>query len=81
MTTFKPGDLVACFITNTQVYEELLMWGIVLQVTKELKDVLVLDNIGNTHWYPSHRWQKLSKQKPKKNLDIAGILAYNSSAT
>jgi len=79
MTTFDPGDLVACFITNTQVYEELLMWGIVLQVTDELKDVLVLDNLGNSHWYPSHRWRKLSRQKLKKKLDITGILAYNNT--
>ena len=81
MTTFNPGDLVACFITNAQVYEELLMWGIVLQVTKELKDVLVLDNHGDTYWWPAKRWQKLLRQNSKKTLDIIGVLAYNSSTS
>jgi hypothetical protein len=50
---------VACYISNTTIYEELLMWGIVLEVSDTLKDVLVLDNLGNTNWFPSRRWRSL----------------------
>ena len=63
MTIYKPGDLVACYITNTEVYEELLTWGVVLEVSDTLKDVLVLDNDGLQAWYPARRWRPLQENK------------------
>jgi len=74
MTYYRPGDLVACYISNTEVYEELLMWGIVLEVSDTLKDVLVLDNHGTTAWLPSRRWRPLVEES-EKTLDIIGSLA------
>jgi hypothetical protein len=74
MYTLVKGDLVACYITNTDVIEQLLMWGIVLEVTETLQDVLVLDNLGNTSWYPIHRWTTLSTNT-KPLIEIEGFLA------
>ena len=76
MRKFNPGDFVACYLTNTEVYEELLTWGIVLEVSATLKDILVLDKTGNQQWWPSKRWTKL-RQKPEKQVEIIGTLAYN----
>ena len=72
MTLYKPGDLVACYLTNTQVYEELLSWGIVLEVSDTLKDVLVLDNLGNSNWFPARRWKRL---EPEEKTNVLGVLA------
>ena len=63
MVLYEPGDFVACYLTNTDVYEELLMWGMVIEVSDTLKDVLVLDNEGNTNWWPARRWTSLQDSK------------------
>ena len=67
------GDLVACYLTNTDVIEELLVWGIVLEVEENLEDVLILDNLGNKNWYPSRRWRPLVQ--PRSTMTIKGVLA------
>ena len=72
MALYKPGDLVACYLTNTEVYEQLLSWGVILEVSESLEDVLVLDNTGNANWFPARRWRPL-KEEP--TLDIVGTLA------
>ena len=66
---YKPGDLVACYITNTTVYEELLEWGIILEVSGTLRDILVLNNHGFSNWYPASRWRKLS-HPPENELEL-----------
>jgi hypothetical protein len=66
----KKGDLVACYITNTHEWETLMCWGIVLEVNETLEDVRVLDNEGNTRWWPRRRWRILSKKRNLKYLDI-----------
>ena len=71
---YQPGDFVACYITNTEVYEELLIWGMVIDVSPTLEDVLILDKDGNSHWWPAHRWRPFV-EKTKKTLDIIGTLA------
>ena len=76
MSRFHPGDLVACFLTNTKIVKGLLQWGIVLEVSETMQDVLVLDNGGSINWYPNHRWTDLNIIHPyEKILDIEGILA------
>ena len=74
MSEYKPGDFVACYLTNTEVFEELLSWGMVLEVSVSLKDILVLDNLGNVNWYPSKRWTTLKQQSENKQ-EIIGVLA------
>ena len=74
MSRYNPGDFVACYLTNTEVFEELLAWGIVLQVSETLNDVLVLDNMGNKNWYPSRRWRPLKEQE--QTLERSFVLAY-----
>ena len=71
---YHPGDFVACYLTNTEVYEELLIWGMIIEVSPTLEDVLVLDKEGNSRWWPAHRWRPLA-EKDKQKLDIVGILA------
>ena len=73
MTQYSPGDFVACYLTNTEVFEEILAWGIVLQVSETLNDVLVLDNSGKKSWYPSRRWRPLSENK--QTLERSLLLA------
>jgi len=68
---YHPGDFVACYITNTEVYEELLTWGIVVDVSPTLEDILVLDKDGNKYWWPARRWRPM----PKKDQNLVGILA------
>ena len=75
METFKEGDLVACYLTNTDVVSGLFQWGIVLEVTDTLQDILVLDNAGYTNWYPATRWTQLDEVPKEKVLDIYGLLA------
>lgn len=65
----QPGDFVACYITNSEVYEELLTWGMVVQVSPTLEDILVLDSLGQSHWWPSHRWRPLNTDK---KIEIIG---------
>ena len=64
---------MACYITNTEVHEELLTWGMVIEVSDTLRDILVLDPHGDSHWWPSHRWRPLPERK--KTIDIYGTLA------
>lgn len=71
----KKGDLVACYITNTEEWETLMCWGIVLEVNEAVKDVHVLDNHGNARWWPQRRWRILSDKKDIKYIDIDVKLA------
>ena len=71
----KKGDLVACYITNTDQWQVLMSWGIVLEVDSILGDVLVLDNEGSSTWGPEKRWRVISEKKRIKNLDITFKLA------
>ena len=70
---YQPGDFVACYITNTEVYEELMTWGMVIKVSETLKDILVLDPNGNSYWWPSRRWRPLNQSNKKDEL--YGLLA------
>lgn len=70
---YRPGDFVACYITNTEVYESLLTWGMVIEVSPTLEDILVLDREGSKNWWPAHRWRKISQ--PLDKLPLSGILA------
>ena len=63
------GDLVACYVTNTSEYESLMSWGVVLDVNITVGDVLVVDNVGYTRWWPEKRWRIL-KKKQKNSLDL-----------
>ncbi len=74
MENYEPGDFVACYLTNSEVYEELLTWGMVIGVSETLKDILVLDPSGHSRWWPSHRWRPLA-EKSETSLDIIGTLA------
>ena len=69
------GDLVACYITNTDEWQVLMNWGIVLEVDFTLGDVLILDNEGYQTWWPQKRWRVISSKKNIKNLDIQLKLA------
>ena len=71
---YQPGDFVACYITNSEVYEELLVWGMVIEVSPTLEDILVLDRDGNSNWWPAHRWRRLDQPLTKLSSTI-GILA------
>ena len=71
---YKPGDFVACYISNTEVYEELLMWGMVVDISPTLEDILVLDKDGGTHWWPARRWRPMVNNV-EKPVDIIGTLA------
>ena len=70
---YQTGDFVACYLTNTEVYEQLLTWGMVIDISPTLEDILILDKDGNTHWWPAHRWRPMNNFK--KSLDILGTLA------
>ena len=60
------GDLVACYVTNSEEYESLMQWGIVLDVNPAVQDVLVLDNQGYSRWWPERRWRILEDAKEEK---------------
>jgi len=66
----KKGDLVACYVTNTDEWEALMCWGIVIDTNSALCDVLVLDNYGHQRWWPARRWKILSSKKDIKYLDL-----------
>ena len=68
---YHRGDFVACYLTNTEVYEELLTWGIIVDISPTLEDILVLDKDGNKNWWPARRWRPFAK----KDRDLVGILA------
>jgi len=63
--SLKAGDLVACYITNTSEYEKLFQWGIILEMSEPLGDILVLDNSGHRRWWPRNRWKLLEKTPEK----------------
>ena len=71
----KKGDLVACYVTNTDEWEALMCWGIVIDTNESVEDVLVLDNHGHQRWWPSTRWRILSSKKNIKYLDLDVKLA------
>jgi len=73
--SIKKGDLVACYVTNTDEWEALICWGIVIQVNDTVHDILVLDNTGYQRWWPSERWRILSSKKNIKYLDLDVKLA------
>ena len=64
------GDLVACYVTNTDEYESLMSWGLVLDINESIEDVLVLDNAGYTRWWPAKRWRILKEKKSNKIIDL-----------
>tara|TARA_E500000331_G_C17263649_1_gene716299 strand:- start:3450 stop:3662 length:213 start_codon:yes stop_codon:yes gene_type:complete len=70
MSKFQPGDFVACYLTNNEVYEQLLTWGIVLEISETLQDILVLENSGKSNWWPSRRWTRLRE----KQENFSGLL-------
>ena len=61
----KKGDLVACYITNTDVHEELFDWGLVIDTNPSVNDILVLDNHGQSRWWPQKRWRLLKRKIEK----------------
>ena len=71
---YHPGDFVACYLTNNEVYEQLLSWGMVIDVSDTLHDILVLDPNGESRWWPSSRWRPLTSEKPLK-VEVLGTLA------
>ena len=75
MMSFKKGDLVACYVTNTSEWETLMSWGIVLDINEDLGDILVLDNHGHASWWPQRRWRSLTDKKKIKNIDFCIKLA------
>ena len=74
MSLIRQGDLVACYITNTDEWQSLMSWGIVLDTNDAVEDILVLDNTGNTRWWPKNRWKIISSKKIKhldNNIKLA----------
>ena len=71
----KKGDLVACYISNTDQWQLLMSWGIVLEVDFTLGDILVLDNEGSQMWWPQKRWKTICSKNKIKKLDIDVKLA------
>ena len=67
----KRGDLVASYLTNTEVYEELFQWGIVLDVNEAVGDIQVLDNSNSLEWWPSKRWRLLKSKKDNNFIDLS----------
>ena len=66
----QKGDLVACYITNTDEFEALMQWGIVLDINSTLEDLLVLDNYGSARWWPRRRWRVIQEAKTvRKNTN------------
>lgn len=73
---FQTGDLVACYlVSSSHEASGLFQWGMVIEVSETLQDILVLDNGGYTNWYPATRWTKLDEVPKEKVLDIYGLLA------
>ena len=68
--SLEVGDLVACYITNTSEYESLMSWGVVLDINESVGDILVVDNAGNTRWWPNTRWRILNKKKSNNFIDL-----------
>lgn len=70
---YQTGDFVACYVTNAEVYEELLVWGMVIDISPTLEDILILDKDGKTSWWPAHRWRPLNLDR--EISPIIGTLA------
>ena len=71
----KKGDLVACYISNTDQWQVLMSWGIVLEVDFTLGDILVLDNEGSQMCWPHKIWKTICSKNKIKKLDIDVKLA------
>ena len=59
---FTRGDLVCAYLMNSSYEVSLIQRGIVIDVNKLTKDVLVVDNNGYARWYPSSRWTSCDKE-------------------
>lgn len=66
----QKGDLVACYVSNSEEWETLIYWGIVIEINDTVQDVLVLDSHGYQRWWPARRWKVLSSKKNIKYLDL-----------
>ena len=56
------GDLVGCYLMDSSdMVERLLEHGIVLDVNIATKDVFVLNNLGESRWWPQKRWRLLKR--------------------
>ena len=66
----RKGDLVACYLTNSEVHEELLEWGLVLDTNPSIEDIYVLDSKGVARWWPAKRWRILKSKKDNNFLDL-----------
>ena len=61
------GDLVATYYLSTSMAdEELLQYGVVVDINDWIGDVLVLDNNGQLRWWGKRRWRVLRKKKTLK---------------
>jgi len=58
---------VACYIINSDEYESLMSWGLVLDIN-EIEDLFVLDNAGYARWWPSKRWRVIREEDNSNNL-------------
>ena len=59
------GDLVACYLTNTNEYDKLLEIGIVIGINNRNNSILVVTSTGNRMWWNSKRWRILQKNLSK----------------
>ena len=57
----KAGDLVGCYLTNTEVYDSLIEVGIVVDVNHEKQSILVVTRTGHKMWWNHKRWRLLQK--------------------
>ncbi len=63
MEEYEIGDLVVSYLFNTSMLEpELLQFGVIVNVNRNLRDIMVLDNAGYKRWYPCRRWRILRKK-------------------
>lgn len=62
------GDLVACYLTNTDEYDKLLEVGIVIDINNKKNSILVVTSTGNRTWWNKKRWRVLQKNLSKEKL-------------
>ena len=55
------GDLVACYLTNTDEYDKLLEVGIVIDINNKKNSILVVTSTGNRTWCNKKRCRVLQK--------------------
>ena len=60
------GDLVACYLTNTDEYDKLLEVGIVIDINNKKNSILVVTSTGNRTWWNKKRWRVLQKNLSKE---------------